>query len=50
MIVSYSASPSVNQRGTRLFDIWMWNTCASSCQVICPQLNWPPRGESAVTT
>ena len=50
MIVSYSASPSVNQRGTRFRLSWMWKTCASSCVVICAQLKGPARGESAVTT
>jgi hypothetical protein len=44
MIVSYSLRPSVNQRGTWLFDIWIANTCPSSCQSTLPQLNGAAAG------
>ena len=38
-MVSSSDSPSVNQRGTREREIWIANTCASSCASTMPQLN-----------
>jgi hypothetical protein len=43
-MVSYSLSPSVNQRGTRLFESWIAKTCASSCQMTLPQLKGCARG------
>ncbi len=43
-MVSYSLSPSVNQRGTWFLLIWMAKTCPSSCHSTLPQLKGPALG------
>jgi hypothetical protein len=40
----------VNHRGTREFESWIANTCASSCHSTMPQLMSPAAGDIAVTT
>ncbi len=50
MIVSYSLSPSVYQRGTREFESWIANTWLSSCQSTMAQFRSPTDGDMAVIT